>query len=116
MNAIVRHSTRRHPSNLGRCSACLIRTYLMKTRSFRPKYSAHKAICIAIGILAAFLVPGRAETPALALDPEKSQGTWDGWGTSLCWWAKAFGDRDDIADLLFTAKVVDFQGEKVPGL
>ncbi|OWZ24856.1 hypothetical protein PHMEG_00037 [Phytophthora megakarya] len=29
---------------------------------------------------------------------------WDGWGTSLCWWANAFGDREDIADLLFTQK------------
>ncbi|EEY65831.1 uncharacterized protein PITG_03357 [Phytophthora infestans T30-4] len=30
--------------------------------------------------------------------------TWEGWGTSLCWWANAFGDREDIADLLFTQK------------
>ncbi|POM67444.1 Hypothetical protein PHPALM_16556, partial [Phytophthora palmivora] len=28
--------------------------------------------------------------------------SWDGWGTSLCWWANVFGDREDIADLLFT--------------
>lgn len=27
---------------------------------------------------------------------------WEGWGTSLCWWASVFGDRGDIADLLFT--------------
>ncbi|KAF1335653.1 Equilibrative nucleoside transporter, partial [Globisporangium splendens] len=27
---------------------------------------------------------------------------WEGWGTSLCWWANEFGDRADIADLLFT--------------
>ncbi|GMF10381.1 unnamed protein product [Phytophthora lilii] len=30
--------------------------------------------------------------------------SWEGWGTSLCWWANAFGDREDIADLLFTQK------------
>ncbi|KAL4172133.1 hypothetical protein KRP22_007307 [Phytophthora ramorum] len=30
------------------------------------------------------------------------QGSWDGWGTSLCWWANVFGDRTDIADALFT--------------
>ena len=49
-------------------------------------------------------------------------GVWEGWGTSLCWWvrratmriypmvlsgvsirwAKAFGDRDDLADAFFT--------------
>ncbi|RMX62253.1 hypothetical protein DD238_000831 [Peronospora effusa] len=27
---------------------------------------------------------------------------WEGWGTSLCWWANAFGDRKDIADVFFT--------------
>ncbi|KAG6609225.1 RxLR-like protein [Phytophthora cinnamomi] len=31
-------------------------------------------------------------------------GSWEGWGTSLCWWANVFGDREDIADLLFTTK------------
>ena len=30
-----------------------------------------------------------------------SYGAWEGWGTSLCWWAKIFGDRDDLADLFF---------------
>ncbi|KAG6957316.1 hypothetical protein JG688_00011026 [Phytophthora aleatoria] len=30
--------------------------------------------------------------------------SWDGWGTSLCWWANVFDDREDIADLLFTTK------------
>ncbi|EEY65832.1 uncharacterized protein PITG_03358 [Phytophthora infestans T30-4] len=29
---------------------------------------------------------------------------WEGWGTSLCWWANAFGDREDIADVFFTRK------------
>ncbi|KAG3121104.1 Endo-beta-1,6-galactanase [Phytophthora idaei] len=29
---------------------------------------------------------------------------WGGWNTSLCWWANAFGDREDIADVFFTRK------------
>ncbi|KAG6609227.1 histone H3 (Lys4) methyltransferase complex and RNA cleavage factor II complex, subunit SWD2 [Phytophthora cinnamomi] len=29
---------------------------------------------------------------------------WEGWGTSLCWWANAFGDRDDVAGVFFTRK------------
>ncbi|KAG1703102.1 hypothetical protein DVH05_008014 [Phytophthora capsici] len=28
--------------------------------------------------------------------------SWEGWGTSLSWWANVFGDREDIADVLFT--------------
>ncbi|CAI5712063.1 unnamed protein product [Hyaloperonospora brassicae] len=36
---------------------------------------------------------------------------WEGWGTSLCWWANVFGDREDVADLLFTHKdAVTLQG------
>jgi galactan endo-1,6-beta-galactosidase len=27
---------------------------------------------------------------------------WEGWGCSLCWWAKVYGDRKEIADLFFT--------------
>ncbi|CAH0477354.1 unnamed protein product [Peronospora belbahrii] len=45
--------------------------------------------------------------------------SWDGWGTSLCWWANAFGERDDIADVLFTLEnSVSLIGEvsKLPAL
>lgn len=27
------------------------------------------------------------------INPTTNWGTWDGWGTSLAWWAKAFGNR-----------------------
>eukprot|EP00937_MAST-01D_sp_MAST-1D-sp2_P007426 g7426.t1 len=36
------------------------------------------------------------------IDVSRPSIAWEGWGTSLCWWAKAFGNRDDIADALFT--------------
>lgn len=78
--------------------------------------TSRKALTAALSLLVAFLSPGRAEISALTLDPAKSQGTWDGWGTSLAWFGKVFGDRDDVADLLFTMKTVDFLGEKLPGL
>uniref|UniRef100_A0AAV1VMF7 Endo-beta-1,6-galactanase-like domain-containing protein n=1 Tax=Peronospora matthiolae TaxID=2874970 RepID=A0AAV1VMF7_9STRA len=44
---------------------------------------------------------------------------WEGWGTSLCWWANVFGDREDVADLFFTHKdVVTLTGgsPSLPGL
>ena len=50
------------------------------------------------------------------LDPGKSQGKWDGWGTSLCWFANVFGDRDDVADVLFTLKSVKLDDQILPGL
>mmetsp|Transcript_68328 Transcript_68328/g.123141 ORF Transcript_68328/g.123141 Transcript_68328/m.123141 type:complete len:525 (-) Transcript_68328:105-1679(-) len=41
---------------------------------------------------------------------------WEGWGTSLCWWAHVFGQREDLADAIFTEKLVKLQGEVLPGL
>lgn len=54
------------------------------------------------------------------VDPSTTWGVWEGWGTSLCWWAKAFGDRDDLADLFFTLNyttIVDqASASALPGL
>ncbi|KAL2162964.1 hypothetical protein VTH06DRAFT_6800 [Thermothelomyces fergusii] len=43
-------------------------------------------------------------------------GTWEGWGTSLAWWAKAFGNRDDLADTFFTLKSTTVNSVTLPGL
>lgn len=56
------------------------------------------------------------QTQPIVLDPAETQGVWEGWGTSLCWMGKAFGDRQDVADLLFTTKQVSIGGEELPGL
>jgi galactan endo-1,6-beta-galactosidase len=50
------------------------------------------------------------------IDPEATQRTWDGWGTSLAWLGKAFGERDDVADFLFSRKEVTLEGQVIPGL
>lgn len=42
--------------------------------------------------------------------------SYTGWGCSLAWWAKAFGDREDIADILFTDKYTTLNGAELPGL
>ncbi|HLP00039.1 MAG TPA: glycoside hydrolase [Fimbriimonas sp.] len=41
---------------------------------------------------------------------------WEGWGTSLAWLGKVFGEREDLADLLFSTKSVTIEGQTVPGL
>ena len=46
-----------------------------------------------------------AET--IKLDPTKNFGTWEGWGSSLAWWARAIGgtaNADYYADLIYTTK------------
>ncbi|MFJ4966682.1 glycoside hydrolase [Streptomyces sp. NPDC088729] len=56
----------------------------------------------------------------IVVDPSKSYGTWEGWGTSLAWWAKVFGGdpvhADLFADLFFTDKSVTYRGKTLPGL
>ncbi|MFF4927264.1 glycoside hydrolase [Kitasatospora sp. NPDC001261] len=50
------------------------------------------------------------------VNPSANWGTWEGWGTSLAWWANQLGPREDLADVLFSRKTVRFQGQTVPGL
>lgn len=57
-----------------------------------------------------------AEVRRVAIDPSKTQGTWEGWGVSLAWWAAVLGDRDDIADALFTTRSVTVDTATLPGL
>lgn len=44
-------------------------------------------------------------TKTVAVDPFQNQGKWQGWGSSLAWWARAIGgtaNADDYADLIYT--------------
>lgn len=50
------------------------------------------------------------------IDPSSNWGTWEGWGTSLAWWAAAFGTRDDLANIFFTSQTVTLNGVSLPGL
>ena len=66
--------------------------------------------------LAALVSPGWGDYVTKPLP--KSFGVWEGWGTSLAWWGKAFGDRDDLADAFFTlhSTVTINKTFSVPGL
>ncbi|KAG6239264.1 Endo-beta-1 6-galactanase [Claviceps purpurea] len=68
----------------------------------------------AIAVLAS--IPTAVADTQTTIDPSQKYGTWEGWGVSLAWWAKAFGDRDDLADIFFTTKTHQFQGRQLPGL
>lgn len=50
------------------------------------------------------------------INPGSNWGTWDGWGVSLCWWANAFGTRDDLADIMFTTNYTSLNNFLLPGL
>ncbi len=69
-----------------------------------------QASMIGVSLLLAF------QPASVSLDPSKTQGIWEGWGTSLCWMGKTLGDRADLADLLFTTKTVRVNRESLPGL
>jgi len=50
------------------------------------------------------------------INAKSNWGTWEGWGTSLAWWAKQFGSRDDLADAFFTLKSTTVNSQSLPGL
>ena len=52
--------------------------------------------------------PSTSAKAALVVTVNTSQsfGVWEGWGVSLAWWAAAFGDRDDLADVIFSQNIV----------
>ncbi|KAL7939377.1 glycoside hydrolase family 5 protein [Trichoderma chlorosporum] len=65
--------------------------------------------------LALFFQRAGADT-TLSVDPSSNWGTWEGWGVSLAWWAKAFGNRDDLANVFFTKNNQVINGQNLPGL
>lgn len=67
------------------------------------------AICVGASLRATPLVEVR-------LDAATSHGVWEGWGSSLAWMGKAYGDSERLADVLYTEKTVEFSGQKLPGL
>ncbi|MGW2566942.1 beta-1,6-galactanase [Streptomyces sp. NPDC001537] len=68
-------------------------------------------------LLGSALATGTARADAtIAVNPGTSYGTWEGWGTSLAWWANVFGARDDFADIFFTTKSTTYNGTSLPGL
>ena len=60
------------------------------------------------------------EAPAAAKEirpvPSAPSRVWDGWGVSLAWWGKVYGDRDDLADAVFSTRTTRVAGTEVPGL
>src|SRR5688500_14602125 len=68
-------------------------------------------------LLGTGLAAGTAHADAtIGVNPSTTFGSWEGWGTSLAWWANVFGARDDFADIFFTTKSVPYGGRTLPGL
>ncbi|MFB7503313.1 beta-1,6-galactanase [Streptomyces broussonetiae] len=69
------------------------------------------------GVLGSALATGTARADAtVSVNPSSTYGSWEGWGTSLAWWANVFGARDDFADLFFTTRTTTYNGTALPGL
>ncbi|KAK3367600.1 glycoside hydrolase superfamily [Podospora didyma] len=72
---------------------------------------------LAIGLsLTLVAIPTANADITTTLDAKSNLGAWEGWGTSLAWWAATFGTRDDLADIFFTTKSTSFKGQTLPGL
>lgn len=71
------------------------------------------ALALPLALLAAETTPAEK---TIRPDPSGPRRVWDGWGVSLAWWGKVYGDRDDLADAVFTTRVVKVEGRELPGL
>lgn len=63
----------------------------------------------ALGFLHQARPNGRASS-AVLVDPSQDLGVWEGWGSSLAWWARAIGgtaNADFYADLIYTMRTSD---------
>jgi galactan endo-1,6-beta-galactosidase len=60
-------------------------------------------------------LPAHADYSTM-VNPGTTWGTWEGWGTSLCWWGKAYGANSTLADIMFTTNTVSYHGTALPGL
>lgn len=72
------------------------------------------AVISSLGLALLFQRAGADTT--LSIDPTSNWGIWEGWGVSLAWWAKAFGNRDDLANVFFTRNNQVINGQNLPGL
>ncbi|EFA78395.1 secreted endo-beta-1,6-galactanase [Heterostelium album PN500] len=66
------------------------------------------------------IVSGTAATGSYTatFNPTQNWGVWEGFGTSLAWWAQTYGNNTVLADIMFTTQnVTYFDGTTVlPGL
>lgn len=62
------------------------------------------------------LVALAAADETWTINAASNWGTWEGWGISLAWWAKAFGNRDDLASIFFSLSSTTFNSKSLPGL
>lgn len=60
--------------------------------------------------------PLTAADETTTISSSTNWGTWEGWGVSLAWWAKAFGTNDDLADIFFRTDTVTWDSQSLPGL
>ncbi|KAJ5647647.1 glycoside hydrolase superfamily [Penicillium lividum] len=64
------------------------------------------------------LLPSALADQTTTITTDLYPETWNGWGVSLAWWAKIFGDREDLADVVFTLNSTYWSpgSETLPGL
>ncbi|CZT03797.1 related to Endo-beta-1,6-galactanase [Rhynchosporium agropyri] len=67
-----------------------------------------------VGILI-YIAPTLADQ-TYTVQSSTNWGIWEGWGTSLAWWGKVYGDRDDLSKIFFTTTSTTLNGASIPGL
>ena len=71
-----------------------------------------------VALLGLLGIPSARADQTTTITTDLYPETWDGWGVSLAWWANIFGDRKDLADIVFTRDSTYWSpgDETLPGL
>src|SRR5712691_8810416 len=78
-----------------------------------PTGEARRRVAFLFAVWLAFIFFGSAARAdySTTINPGTTWGAWEGWGASLCWWANVFGNRNDMADVVFTTNYTSFNGQ-----
>lgn len=85
-------------------------------RTFYFYFSYHSSSMLFKLIIVLCLSVGGMASISIKIDPSVKWVKWEGWGCSLAWWAKVFGDRNDVADVLFSFNSTAINNVQLPGL
>lgn len=83
---------------------------LISTRDMSARHRFPFWKVLTLLILLPLVSPGvsqerRSEGPTAEIDPSRDFGVWEGWGSSLAWWARAIGGTGNVdyyADLIYS--------------
>jgi len=96
-------------------NSLLLHPYFVYEKSIKSPQERYRNLAAGmrrqLSVWACVLLASSSAQVVVQVDPSQRWGVWQGWGTSLAWWANCYGSRDDLADIFFTMNNVSYNGD-----